>query len=176
MRKTMLVKASGDVCASDTFLNFIQQKAVGYFIVIVVGGGTQISERLNSAGYTENKGWKFGHLGRELIDFKARQIARDVLEENQAELQDLLADKEINATVTIPVLDISSVLCHVNGDQMLLTHTLGLIDLSSLPLQNEPPKREPSLSSFRRLKWSDYSPLTHSRRRNAPPPKAPLFI
>lgn len=125
MRKTAFVKVSGDVCTSELFLEFIRKLTGKYFTVISVGGGTQISERLSKAGYTENNGWKFGTLGRELINFKVRQIARDVLEENQADLQDLLAKQNIVATVTIPVLDIGSVLCHVNGDHMLMAAYLG---------------------------------------------------
>lgn len=152
MRQTMFVKASGDVCTSRAFLNFIRKEAGSYFIVIVVGGGTQISERLNEAGYTENHGWRFGALGRELTDFKARQIARDVLEENQAKLQDILAREVITATVTIPVLDIGSVLCHVNGDQMLLTTYLGYDRLVVVTTPERVLTKEEQFKQFPKIK------------------------
>lgn len=58
----------------------------------------------------------FGPLGRETKTFEERQLARDVLEENQSVIQDLLAEHGITATVIIPVRDIGSVLCHSNGD------------------------------------------------------------
>lgn len=50
--KNVLIKASGDVFESKAFKYFVAQKAKESFVVIVVGGGTEISKRLEAAGYT----------------------------------------------------------------------------------------------------------------------------
>ena len=80
--------------------------------MICVGGGSQINEEFQRRGIEID----FGPLGRETKNFPERQLARDILERNQAKVQDLLAENGINAVVVIPVLNIGSVLCHVNGD------------------------------------------------------------
>lgn len=95
-------------------------------MVVCVGGGTQINEAFKKAGIEIGK---HGPLGRETKSFEERQLARDVLEFNQARLQDKLAKEGITATVTIPVIDVGSVLCHVNGDQMVKTVYLGFDDI-----------------------------------------------
>lgn len=121
-RKSVFVKVSGDLFLSESFLNGLMKLTRDFFVVICVGGGTQINKALKEAGY-ETK--KHGPLGREAESFEEKQIARDVLEKNQMLLQDILADRKIPATVVIPVIDIGSVLCHVNGDTFVRTVYLG---------------------------------------------------
>jgi len=121
-RKTAFIKVSGDLYNSPRFIAALRALTRTFFVVICVGGGTQINRALRKAGI---KPVKHGPLGRQAKSFRERQIARDVLEKNQARLQDALARKGILATVIIPVLDVGSVLCHVNGDQMVRTVYLG---------------------------------------------------
>ena len=121
-RKTAFVKVSGDLCNSPRFIAALQKLVRNCFVVVCVGGGTQINKAFQRAGI---KTGKHGPLGRQARSFKERQLARDVLEKNQARLQDALANQGVIATVTIPVLDVGSVLCHVNGDQMVRTVYLG---------------------------------------------------
>lgn len=125
-RKTAFVKVSGDMCRSPRFIAALHKLTMHRFVVVCVGGGTQINEAFKKNGI---KLGKHGPLGRETKSFKERQLARDVLEENQAKLQDALAEQGIIATITIPVIDIGSVLCHVNGDQMVRTVYLGFDDV-----------------------------------------------
>lgn len=118
MRKTVFIKVSGDLVDSEDVLHWIKDLTKEYYVVICIGGGKQINttfEELNK------QIGKHGPLGRETSTLEDRQIARNVLEKNQANLQDTLASKGIYATVIIPVLDIGSVLCHVNGDILTLT-------------------------------------------------------
>jgi hypothetical protein len=122
MRQTAFVKVSGDLCRSPRFINWLRNQGTEYFVVVCVGGGTQINKGFEEAGI---KTGPHGPLGRETKTFAERQLARNILETNQADLQDLLAVEGITATVTIPVLDMGSVLCHVNGDQMVRTAYLG---------------------------------------------------
>lgn len=123
-RKNCLVKLSGDcVELSQEMLAWLRTLSSKYYLVLLVGGGTQINEEWGRRGWKTNK--PHGPLGREHETFEERQVARDVLERNQAAVQDLLAAKRIPATVIIPVLDIASVLCHVNGDQFVRTAYIG---------------------------------------------------
>lgn len=125
-RKTAFVKVSGDVCENAVFMEFLRSRAQTHYLVVCVGGGTQISEALREHGVVSAPD---GPLGRELTTFTQRQIARDALEVNQATLQDALAARGISATVVIPVLDIGGVLCHVNGDVYLRSAYNGFDDL-----------------------------------------------
>ena len=106
-RKTAFVKVSGDLVLRDDVIAWLkwQSETEHYFLVICIGGGSQINDAFKSKGYPV----EFGPLGRETKTFEERQLARDILETNQAEIQDLLAEQGIQATVIIPVLDIGSV-------------------------------------------------------------------
>lgn len=115
MRKNMFIKVSGDLCHEKNFIDLLIEYTKEYFVVVCVGGGTQINEAMEKHGL---EGAQFGPLGRELYTFQQKQEARDVLELNQVTLQDQLNELNIPATVIIPVLDVGSVLCHVNGDVM----------------------------------------------------------
>ena len=121
MRKTAFIKVSGDLVSRKDVIEWIKKLSKDYFTVICIGGGTHISEEFKKRGYII----KFGKLGREIETFRERQLARDILEKNQAKIQDLLAKNKISATVIVPVLDIGSVLCHVNGDIFVRAAYLG---------------------------------------------------
>jgi len=116
-RKNCLIKISGDTINANV-LNWIKKLSREYFLVICIGGGTQINEAFSKAGLSTGK---FGPLGRETTNLKEKQLARDVLEKNQEEVQDRLADLGVHASVVIPVIEIGTVLCHVNGDQFVLS-------------------------------------------------------
>ena len=120
-RKNCLIKLSGDAI-QDNVLAWIGKLARDRFVVVCAGGGTQINQAFAAAGFPTGA---FGPLGRETKSFPERQLARDVLEKNQAEIQDRLATAKIHAVVVIPVLEIGTVLCHVNGDQFALSAYLG---------------------------------------------------
>jgi len=116
-RKNCLVKISGDIL-QGAILEWVKELSREHFVVVCVGGGTQINEAFREAGLPVGE---FGPLGRETKTFQERQLARDVLEQNQVEIQDKLALLGVYVNVIIPVLDIGTVLCHVNGDQFVLT-------------------------------------------------------
>lgn len=130
-RKNCLIKLSGD-CLGNSILEWIQELSREYFVVICVGGGTQINEAFAKAGLPVGV---HGPLGRETKTFAERQFARDVLERNQAKVQDRLAGAGIQAVVVIPVLEIGVVLCHVNGDQFVLSayHGFDAVYVVTLP-------------------------------------------
>ncbi len=132
-RKNALVKVSGDLCEREDVLEWIRKISAEYFTVILVGGGTQINEAFRKAGF---KVTKHGPLGRETESLKESQLARDVLEENQEKIQDLLATRGMMASVVIPVLEIGSVLCHINGDIYILTAYNGFDRIFVLTYEN----------------------------------------
>lgn len=123
MKKNLFVKVSGDSWDKPLFIHLIEKyQNENYYIVICVGGGTQINQALADRGVILGL---HGPMGRELVSFDQRRLAREVLEKNQQELQDKLSSLRICATVIIPVMELGTVLCHVNGDQMIRTAYIG---------------------------------------------------
>ena len=116
-RKNCFVKVSGDMF-DNRVLNWIKELGEEYFVVVCVGGGTQINEAFRQAGFPIRK---FGPLGRPTDSLEEKQLARSVLEKNQLEVQERLAGLKAFVSVVIPVVEIGTVICHVNGDQYLLT-------------------------------------------------------
>jgi hypothetical protein len=116
------IKISGDLIDHADVLAWMKEMSTTHSVVVCVGGGTQINTAFEERGLTLSQ---HGPLGRELSTFKDRQMARDILEENQARIQDLLDEHAIPARVIIPVLDIGGVLCHVNGDTLAQTAYIG---------------------------------------------------
>ncbi|MFM2414970.1 MAG: hypothetical protein RI911_663 [Candidatus Parcubacteria bacterium] len=122
MRKNAFVKVSGDLLEHPRVLKWLKRLGRQFHVVVCTGGGTQINEALEQAGYQLRK---HGPLGRELETFAERQLARNVLEQNKAALEDRFAREHIHAQVVVPVLEIGGVLCHVNGDTFLQTAYIG---------------------------------------------------
>ena len=121
-RRNCFVKISGDLFLRDDVHEWISELAKEYFMVVCIGGGTQINQAFMRAGLPVGV---HGPLGRETATPEERQLARNILEQNQARLQDVLAEKGIPASVVIPELDVATVTCPVNGDQYTLTAYLG---------------------------------------------------
>lgn len=118
MKKNAFVKVSGDLCRTEETLDLIRQLSADYFVVVCVGAGTQINQAFAERGLPVTK---HGPLGRETKTLEERQLARDVLEQNEVAVQDLLAERGIHTVVVTPVLTVGTVLCHVNGDVYVLT-------------------------------------------------------
>ncbi len=148
-RQTALVKVSGDLCAREDVLEWIRKLSAEYFTVILVGGGTQINEAFQRAGF---KVAKHGLLGRETESFKESQLARDALEENQEKIQDLLATRGVMATVVIPVLEIGTVLCHINGDVYILTAYHGFDKIFVLTYENRVAEKKRAFKKYQKIK------------------------
>lgn len=156
MRKTAFVKISGDLISRKDVLNWIKSITDNYFVVICSGGGAQINDEFTK----KNIAIKFGPLGREIKNFEDRQIARDILEKNQAEIQDLFETKNIKATVVIPVLDIGSVLCHVNGDIYTKATYLGFDKIYILTLSDRIEKKKKEFNKFPKIEIVGFPSLS----------------
>lgn len=148
-RKSVFIKVSGDLFLSEDFLGGLMKITKDFFVVICVGGGTQINEAFKKNGHEIKK---HSSLGREMNSFDEKQLARDVLEKNQAILQDILADKKIPATVIIPVIDVGSVLCHVNGDTFVRTIYLGFDQIYIATTKNRAEQKRKDFADLPRVK------------------------
>jgi hypothetical protein len=150
-RKNVFVKVSGDVVANTAFLEWVATLTTDAHVCICVGGGTRITAELAKHGYTGTP--VFGALGRELATFAERQIARNVLEWQQKELQDALAAARIGAVVEIPALYFGTVLCHVNGDTMVETVYLGYDELFVVTLSERLDKKKAQFAHFPKVRF-----------------------
>jgi len=147
-RKNCFVKISGDMLG-DEVLRWIKELSQEYFVVVCVGGGTQINKAFTEAGLPVRD---FGPLGRETENLEERQLARDVLEENQAQVQDHLAHLGVQASVVIPVIEIGTVLCHVNGDQFVLAVYHGFDVLYLVTTKDRVEKKKAFFAPYEKIK------------------------
>lgn len=159
-RKNCLVKISGDVLGSET-LDWIEELSREHFVVVCVGGGTQINEAFAEAGLPVGK---FGPLGRETQTFQERQLARDVLEKNQAAVQDELALRGVYASIVIPVLDIGTVLCHINGDQFVLAAYHGFDSIFVVTTTERVVEKAKLFASYPKIAVVGFPPALVGRR------------
>lgn len=145
-RPTTFVKVSGDEYLNPQFKTWLREQCSMSWVVICVGGGTQINNEFRRRGIPVDQ-----HptpLGREIRPFEHRQLARDILEKNKMDLEDALDAEGIHATVIIPVLDLGSVLCHVNGDQMVRS---AYVTFTKLFVVTTPNRAEKKKSEFKGL-------------------------
>jgi acetylglutamate kinase len=147
-RKTAFIKISGDLISKKEVINEIRGISKEYFTVIAVGGGTRISEVFQKKGFPI----KFGPLGRETGSLEEKQLARDILEKNQMEIQDFLAKEDIAATVIIPFVDVASVLCPVNGDLCVLAAYLGFDTLHVFTLKERAEQKRKEFEKYPKIK------------------------
>ena len=111
-----LVKISGGGLNNDLVLEYLRGFTKEYSTVVITGGGSDINKAFREKGYEI----KFCPLGRVMDTLEERQLARNILEKNQAKLQDLLDEKGIIARVGIPYSEIETVTCPENGDLTVL--------------------------------------------------------
>ena len=147
MKENVFVKISGDLIKRSDVLEWIRSLSIDHFVVVCSGGGTQINKAFEEKGILT----VFGPLGREIERFEDRQLARELLERNQGEIQDLLWESNIPAAVVIPVLDIGSVLCHVNGDIFVLAAYLGFDRLYVLTLEERVAKKREEFKAYPKI-------------------------
>lgn len=161
-RENCLIKFSGDVFLRDDVLDWMRTLTSQYFVVVCVGGGTQINEAFNKKGFSVGK---FGPLGRETKSFEEKILARDVLEINQCELQDKFAELGIYVTVVIPVFYIGDVLCHVNGDQFVLAAYHGFNVIYVVTTDDRVSKKSELFACYEKIKVVGFPPNREANRK-----------
>ena len=118
--KNILIKGSGDVTDSQVFFDFVAKTATENYTVVICGCGTKINTALKKAGYIV----KFDKLGRRITNtWKERMIVRYILEREEKYLQDKFVGKGV--IIIPPILYAGSVLCPINGDDLVEAYELG---------------------------------------------------
>ena len=118
--KNILIKGSGDVTDSPIFFDFVVKTATENYTVVVCGCGTKINSALGKAGHII----KFDKLGRRITStWKERMIMRYILEREEKRLQDKFVGKGV--IILPPILYAGSVLCRINGDDLVKAYELG---------------------------------------------------
>ena len=145
-KQNALIKVSGSLLKNKKVIEYIRKISKKYFTVILIGGGQKINEAF------KKKGWKikFCPLGRITKTFAEKQLARDVLEKNQEIIQDMIDEKGISARVIIPVDDVATVLCHVNGDVKVLSAYNGFDKILIFTFKDLVEKKKKWLKSLER--------------------------
>ena len=129
--KNILIKVSGDLGETQKFYDFTVDKAKDSFVVVISGAGGQINAALEKAGYQI----RFDELhGRITETWEERKIARDILEVEEKKLQDKFVGKGV--AVMAPILNARSVLCHINGDNLVKALYLGFEEIYVFTLKD----------------------------------------
>jgi hypothetical protein len=134
---------------TDHTLRWVKKLCQKYFVVICVGGGAQINRAFQKAGLPVRK---FGPLGRESKTLLEKQVARAALERNQSAVQDRLAALGIHASVVIPVVEVGTVICHVNGDQHVLTAYNGFDAIFVVTTKERVAKKQAQFAPYPKIK------------------------
>lgn len=122
--KNILIKGSGDITESQAFFDFVVEKAQDNYVVVICGGGTKISAALEKAGYAI----EYDALNRRVTKTAEEKIImRDVLVSEQKKLQDKFAG--YNVVVIPPILYAGTVLCPINGDDLVRAYELGFEEI-----------------------------------------------
>lgn len=131
--KNVFIKVSGDLIPRPDVIKQIRLIEKDYFITLLPGGGSKISAELDKRRIS----YKFGPLGREIESLEGKQVARDILKDHQTKVQNLLKREGIKAEVIPSFRYMGSVLCHVNGDLMVMEAYVNYPKLFVFTLEGE---------------------------------------
>lgn len=110
-------KIGGSLLGNPNVFKKLKEDSRVYSMVVLPGGGADINKIFRERGWEI----KFGPMGRITTTLEQRQTCRDILEINQAIVQDKLDELEIEARVVIPVRYVGDVLCLENGDVTVIS-------------------------------------------------------
>ncbi len=168
IRKNAFVKVSGDLVTRRDVIKWLEGLAQTHFAVICVGGGSQINKEFERRKIKID----FGPLGRRNKTFRERQLSRNILEKNQLKVQNRLARMGITAVVIIPVLEIGSVLCHVNGDIFVRAAYIGFDDLFVVTYEGRKVEKEKDFADLRRIRVIGFPEKLVPKRKRKNHPSA----
>ena len=143
----VFVKISGDLLCSDNVVKWLNKLQLNHEITVCCGGGVQINQEFEARGYPIH----YGPLGREAENDEQRGVATDVLKKNRAEIEALLHQSGVKATVVIPTLMIGGTECPVNGDLLVLTAYLGFDECFVLTLKSRVTEKQAQFSKYPRV-------------------------
>ena len=112
----VLIKVSGDLVESEQFYSWLSSVSTPQTrLFILCGGGSAITAKLNE----QNISFRFTESGREIETEEGSILAQQVLEDQKKFVEQRLQEKEIEASVFIPVMVLNDRVCHMNGDQLV---------------------------------------------------------
>lgn len=144
--KNILIKASGDVLNDEKFIKFVKERARQNKIVVICGGGTQISEALMKAGYKI----KYDAFGRVVKMQKEKKIVKNVLGKQRRTLEKSINSKNID--IIVPILQAGTVESHINGDNLVKAYYLGFDTIYVFTLKNRITGKKESFKDYPRVK------------------------
>ena len=145
--KNILIKVSGDLNENPKVLDFIKKKAERNYVVVICGGGTKISLAFSRAGYAIS----FDEKGRRVASsLEERIIMRKVLETEEKKLQDKLVGKGV--FVKAPILYAGSVLCPINGDDLMKAYYLGFDEIYVYTKKDRVKKKKLAFRDYPKVK------------------------
>ena len=128
--KNIIVKASGDVLDDSKFTEFVKNKARNNEVVVVCGGGTQISNALVKAGHKV----KYDNFGRVIKTQKEKDIVKNILGKQRKALGQIVVSK--NVAIVLPILKAGTIECQINGDNLVKAYYLGFDNIYVFTLKN----------------------------------------
>src|SRR5271169_2335412 len=149
MPQNIFVKISGDLIDNEQAVRWIAEHSKNTSMVVCVGGGTDINNALVDAGIPMRK---HGPLGREHQSEAERAIADEVLAKNVIKTKSLFKERAIDSEVIAPIINIGGIMCHVNGDQMILAAYLGFDQLFVLTTVDRVTKKEAEFANYAKVK------------------------
>ncbi|MFZ2192954.1 MAG: hypothetical protein WAV31_01810 [Candidatus Moraniibacteriota bacterium] len=144
--KNILIKASGDVLNNEKFIEFVKDKAKENNVVVICGGGTQISSALVKAGYEI----KYCEYGRVTKDKEEKEIVKNVLKKEKNNLQKKLENKNIK--LVIPVLMAGNVECFINADNLVKAYYLGFDQIYIFTLNDRIKNKKEAFASYKKVR------------------------
>lgn len=144
--ENILVKSSGDVLDNTKFIKFVKARAKNNRIVIICGGGTQISEALAKAGYKI----KYNHFGRIARTKREKKIVKNILTKQKINLKKILRSKNIE--IVIPILKAGSVECNINADNLIKAYYLGFDNIYVFTLKNRIKDKKKTFKDYPKVK------------------------
>lgn len=147
MSKNILIKASGDLTENKKFFDFVTKKAQDNYVVVICGGGTKISKALEDAGYAIC----YDECDRRITaTSEERNIMRNILEQEEKRLQDKFLGSGV--VVIAPILYAGSVLCPINGDDLMKAYYLGFDEGYIFTKKERVEKKQKVFSGFTKVK------------------------
>ena len=147
MIKNILIKVSGDISDNQDFFEFATDKSRDNYVFVICGAGTKISNALSGAGYEIKYANNHGRITQ---TFTERKIVRNVLEDEERRLQDKFVGSGV--IVGSPIINAGSVLCHINGDNLVKAYYLGFDEIYVFTLKLRVDNKKKIFKEYKKVK------------------------
>jgi hypothetical protein len=115
--------------------------------VVICGGGTKISRELESAGYII----QYDEKGRRITKTdEEKRIMHTVLKAEAVKLRKKIKNKKV--VVVIPVLFAETILCPINGDDLVKAYELGFDEIFVCTKKERTDKKKKYFASWPKVR------------------------